>query len=575
MRQEVWTEGGHQSRPSSGNLEVNSGDRRTEMNKFLLVSTVVLIAVVGCARAATPSTPGPTVEPSPEEVINAVNEAWNAGDAETLKTLFAEDAAACFPDWGDECTNGAEEIAAWTEELVAANFVIEPESVEVTGDTVTVLAEVWADPTRELGIAPLVTQDVYTVEGGQITRQTSTLTEESAAKMMEAMAAAERMALVNAVNEAWNAGDAATLKTLFAEDAVVCFPDWGDECTEGAEEIAAWIDELVAQNFVIEPESVEAAGDTVTVAAEVWADPTRELGIAPLVTQDVYTVEGGQITHQTSTLTEESAQKLGEAMAALGSQPSAVVMAYVEAINAGGLEAALALCHEELYADVHPTLLPGFANLSGGRREDVGAWLEDAIAQNTQIETEILSEAGSEVKARSRISSDYLEELGAAPILVNEVFNVQDGKVRSWSRTITVNSVAKLQEGLVQLEIPEAIAPEPGEALVTEIDAIAGVWTGVLQGAGEGPVTFESSGSYHMEGDSGPFWFDGPYLSIKTDRIHNAGDPKHSCRKGLIGSYVVYGTGSGDRPAGLRYVPILELCPLRHGFFEGEIHTPR
>lgn len=549
------------------------------MNKLSLVLTVLLIAVVGCTAASAPATPEPTPDPtpevSPEDVVNAVNEAWNAGDVEALKSLFAEDAVACFPDWGDECTAGTREIADWIEELVASGFVIKPESISVEGDTVTVVAQVWADPTRELGIAPLVTQDVYTVEGGQITSQTSTLTEESAGQLVEAMAAAERLAVVNAANEAWNAGDVETLKTLYAEDAVACFPDWGEECTTGAEGLAAWIEELVAENFVIEPESVEAEGDTVTVVAEVWADPTRELGIAPLATQDVYTVRGGQITGQTSTLSEESAGQLKEAMAALASQPSAVVVAYVEAINAGNLEDALVLCHEDLYADIHPTLIPGFDSLLGGSREDVRALLEEAIAQNTQIETQILSEGGSEVTARSQISSDYLEELGTAPILANEVFRVQDGQVRSWSRTITVNSVAKLQEGLVQLPIPAAITPEPGEVLVTKPSDIVGVWTGVLRGAGEGPVTFGSSGSYHMEGDSGPFWFEGPYLLIKTDRIHNAGDPIHSCKKGLIGSYVVYATGSGDRPAGLRYVPTLELCTLRYHFFEGEIHTPR
>ena len=288
------------------------------MNRFLFVWTVVLITAVGCAGAAAPSTPEPTVEPGPEEVIRAVNEAWNAGDVETLKTLFAENGAVCFPDWGDECTRGAEEIGAWIEELVAQNFAIEPESVEVTGDTVTVVAEVWADPTRELGIAPLVTKDVYTVAGGQITRQTSMLTEESAAKMMEAMAAAERMTVVNAVNEAWNAGNVETLKALFAEGAVVCLPDFGDECAHGEDEIAAWIEELVAANFVIEPESVEVEGDKVTVVAEVWADPTRELDIAPLVTQGVYVVEEGQITRQTSTLTEESATKMMKALECRG-----------------------------------------------------------------------------------------------------------------------------------------------------------------------------------------------------------------------------------------------------------------
>ena len=103
------------------------------MNKFFLVLTVVLIAVVGCAS--------PPAHSKPEAVVNAAIDAWNAGDVDTLKSLFADDAVAYFPDWGDTET-GAEEIGAWIEGLAAANFVIEPESIEVEGDTVTVVAKV-------------------------------------------------------------------------------------------------------------------------------------------------------------------------------------------------------------------------------------------------------------------------------------------------------------------------------------------------------------------------------------------------------------------------------------------------
>ncbi|RLC82858.1 MAG: hypothetical protein DRJ03_18405, partial [Chloroflexi bacterium] len=174
-----------------------------------------------------------------------------------------------FPDWGEECTTGAEEIGVWIKELVAVNFSIEPESIEMEGDTVTVVAKVWADPTRELGVAPLVTTDVYTVQDGQITSQTSTLTEESAAKLMEAMVTAESMSVINAALDAWNTRDVAALKALYADNAVACFPDWGEECTTGAEEIGVWIEELVAVNFSIEPESIEMEGDTVTVVAKV------------------------------------------------------------------------------------------------------------------------------------------------------------------------------------------------------------------------------------------------------------------------------------------------------------------
>jgi ketosteroid isomerase-like protein len=126
-------------------------------------------------------------------LIQGAYDAWNAGDVETLKALYAEDAVLCFPDFDPEgeCTTGAEEIGHWIEGLVAENFFTEVESIEVEGDTVTVVAKVWADSSRAIGIAPLVTTDVYTMEGGLITSQTSNLTEESAAKLMAAMAAME------------------------------------------------------------------------------------------------------------------------------------------------------------------------------------------------------------------------------------------------------------------------------------------------------------------------------------------------------------------------------------------------
>ena len=108
------------------------------------------------------------VEIQAVEIITAVNEAWNAGDVDTLKALFAADAEVCFPDWGEECTSGAEEIGQWIEELVDLNFVIEPQSLEIEGGIVTAVAEVWADPSRAMEIAPLVTTDTYTLKDGQI-----------------------------------------------------------------------------------------------------------------------------------------------------------------------------------------------------------------------------------------------------------------------------------------------------------------------------------------------------------------------------------------------------------------------
>ena len=149
-------------------------------NRFVLIVLLMVVFALPVALYAQ--------ETDLATLIQGAYDAWNAGDVETLKAFYAGDAVLLFPDFDEEYT-GAEEIGQWIEDLVADNFLTEVESIEVEGDTVTVVAKVWADSSRAIGIAPLVTTDVYTVQDGLITSQTSTLTEESAAKLMAAMAA--------------------------------------------------------------------------------------------------------------------------------------------------------------------------------------------------------------------------------------------------------------------------------------------------------------------------------------------------------------------------------------------------
>jgi len=126
-------------------------------------------------------------ETAPEAVVTALYKAFNAGDIDAIAVLYADAAVVRFPD-DDETLTGMEEIHPWIEWLVAANFVIEAESIQVEGDTVTVAIRTWADPTRELGIAPLEGTDVYIVKDGKIASQTSAYTEESNAKLQAALA---------------------------------------------------------------------------------------------------------------------------------------------------------------------------------------------------------------------------------------------------------------------------------------------------------------------------------------------------------------------------------------------------
>ena len=147
---------------------------------LIAITTLVLVLALPVALYAQKT--------DPAAVVTAVYEAFNAGDVDAVKALYADDAVVHFPDW-DETYTGAEEIHPWVEELVAASFAVEVESLQVEEDTITATISAWADPSRELDIAPLVSTDVCTVKDGRIASQTSTLTEESQAKLMAAMAA--------------------------------------------------------------------------------------------------------------------------------------------------------------------------------------------------------------------------------------------------------------------------------------------------------------------------------------------------------------------------------------------------
>lgn len=125
--------------------------------------------------------------------------------------------------------------------------------------------------------------------------------------------------LVGTLEEALNAGDVNAAMALFTADAVVklvpALPPGSPDTFTGAEEIRAWFEELVAMNFEIGIEVLQVEGDTVTTRTSTWVDATREMGVAPLVATEVYTVQDGKIKGFTWTISDESLAKVQAAMA--------------------------------------------------------------------------------------------------------------------------------------------------------------------------------------------------------------------------------------------------------------------
>ncbi|MBL7183251.1 MAG: nuclear transport factor 2 family protein [Anaerolineae bacterium] len=153
--------------------------------RLITIATLVLVLALPVALYAQ--------ETDPASVVTALYEACNAGDVDAALALFTDDAVVklvpALPPGSPDTYTGKEELRAWLEGLVAMNWEGEFEILQVEGDTVTTRLTSWADPTREIGIAPLVATEVYTVQDGKIKGFTWTLSDESLAKVQAALAA--------------------------------------------------------------------------------------------------------------------------------------------------------------------------------------------------------------------------------------------------------------------------------------------------------------------------------------------------------------------------------------------------
>jgi hypothetical protein len=146
----------------------------------------------------------------------------------------------------------------------------------------------------------------------------------------------DQVAALQAMEEAVNSGDVDAAMALLTDDAVVNLAFF-EETYTGAEEIRAWFEELVAANFEIQLEILKADGDTVTTKTTTWIDFTRQMGIAPLVAEEVYTFQNGKITGFTWTPTDETVAKIQAAMASLPETGGVAFPSYLLVTALGGL----------------------------------------------------------------------------------------------------------------------------------------------------------------------------------------------------------------------------------------------
>jgi len=127
-------------------------------------------------------------ETDPAAVVIASVDTISAGDVDASLATFADDAVVSILLPGaPETYTGKKEIRAWLESLAAGHWEGAVEILHVEGNTVATRLTSSMDPTRALGVAPLVGTDVYIVHEGKIASYTWTPTQETAAKLQAAM----------------------------------------------------------------------------------------------------------------------------------------------------------------------------------------------------------------------------------------------------------------------------------------------------------------------------------------------------------------------------------------------------
>jgi hypothetical protein len=157
--------------------------RRFKMNKILeAILLAGLLLLSGCAASAPTATPIPT--PAPDSVALKLAEVVNARDLDGALALYADDAV--VHSGGPEPFVGKAEIQGWLEDMIADNFKIEIEILEVSGDKVIEKDTMTMDSVSALGISSLTGVSEITVQGGQITALNFTFSEESLAQLQSA-----------------------------------------------------------------------------------------------------------------------------------------------------------------------------------------------------------------------------------------------------------------------------------------------------------------------------------------------------------------------------------------------------
>jgi ketosteroid isomerase-like protein len=396
--------------------------------KYLLVSFLFILLLAGCG-------------PKPDEVALLLAEAVNAGDLEQALALFAEDAV--VTSVSPEPFRGKTQIQGWLEGMIADDFELQAEIAEVSGNKVVEQDTMTMDSMSFFGIEPLTGTSELVVENGKIQTLNFSFSEETLDDMQSAPFVAPEELL-----GIWSVG---TL-IQFNDDGTSRVANNLEDLSEPLSEVhpgslEAWTYDGMVMTFqALEPgvgEGYTCTPDEVGVYLVRWAGADLDQLKFEPIDDPCGARMGGMMWGNWKPVDQPAADETATA--------EAIVKGFIEAQNAGIVEGALAFLADDAVVQIIPPPEPAGDGVFTGK-EEIRGWYEFLAGGHGSNELSNVQVNGDQVMALIRFSDDGLKEMGVDFLDYAWAVTIKDGKIQSYTATVTEESMEKLMAAVAALE---------------------------------------------------------------------------------------------------------------------------
>jgi hypothetical protein len=163
--------------------------------------------------------------------------------------------------------------------------------------------------------------------------------------------------------------------------------------------------------------------------------------------------------------------------------PMSIINAWLEALNAGDIDAALSYLADDGVVQIVPPA-PGTSGVFTGR-EEVRGWYETVVGQNGVTTLSDYQVDGETVTCVNTYAEDSFRSLGIDSVVGEWVAVVREGKLQSYTFTMSDESLAALMAAISPSVMPEtggsALPIYAVVAILGGLIGVSGLGLGMLQ----------------------------------------------------------------------------------------------